>query len=99
MMAAIKNVGNPKHPPIVFIKENLTYDEMQSLHDVSDCYVQLTKTEGFGLGIFDAFNKNKSIIVTGYGGHVEFLNKNYLGLIDYELKPINSQNRKFFNLI
>lgn len=96
MMVAVKNSGNPKHPPIVFIKENLTYDEMQSLHDLSDCYVQLTKTEGFGLGIFDAFNKNKSIIVTGYGGHVEFLNKNYLGLVDYELKQINSQNRKFF---
>ena len=96
IMSEIKNCGNPNHPPIVFIKENLTYDEMQSLHDISDCYVQLTKTEGFGLGIFDAFNKNKSIIVTGHGGHVEFLNKNYLGLVDYELKPISSQNRTFF---
>ena len=95
-MNIIKDSGNPKHSPIIFIKENLTYDEMQSLHDISDCYVQLTKTEGFGLGIFESFKKNKPVIVTGYGGQIEFLGENYDGLIDCEAKSINEQNKKFF---
>jgi predicted GH43/DUF377 family glycosyl hydrolase len=66
------------------------------LHDISDCYVQLTKAEGFGLGIFDSFNKNKSVIVTGHGGQVEFLGNDYAGLVDFELKSINAENKKFF---
>jgi len=90
------NSINGNYPPIVFVKENLTYDELQSLHDICDCYVQLTKTEGFGLGIFEAFNKKKEVIVTGYGGHIEFLGKYYDGLIKFELKNINSENKKFF---
>lgn len=96
IMNAIKDSNNPNHPPIVFIKENLTYDEIHSLHDISDCYLQLTKTEGFGLGIFDSYKKNKFVIVTGHGGHVEFLSKNYIGLVDFQIKPINSENQKFF---
>lgn len=90
------NSINENYPPIIFVKENLTYDELQSLHDICDCYVQLTKTEGFGLGIFEAFNKKKDIIVTGHGGQVEFLGENYDGLVDFELKPINNENRRFF---
>jgi len=96
LMKVLKDTNNPKHPPIIFIKENLTYDEMQSLHDISDCYVQLTKAEGFGLGIFDSFNKNKSVIVTGHGGQVDFLGSDYAGLVDFELKSINAENKKFF---
>lgn len=96
IMNCIKDSDNSKHPPIIFIKENLTYDEIHSLHDISDCYIQLTKTEGFGLGIFDAYKKNKFVIVTGHGGHTEFLGENYVGLVDFELKQINSDNRKFF---
>ena len=52
-----RNSLNTDHPPIVFVKDNLIYDELQSLHDICNCYVQLTKSEGFGLGIFEAFNK------------------------------------------
>jgi predicted GH43/DUF377 family glycosyl hydrolase len=96
IMRVIKDSKNPKHPPVIFIKENLTYDEMQSLHDISDCYVQLTKAEGFGLGIFDSYNKNKPVIVTSHGGQLEFLGNDYTGLIDCEIKPINTENKKFF---
>ena len=90
----ITNLYN--HAPILYIKENLNYDEIKSLHDLSDCYVQLTKSEGFGLGIFDAFNLGKDIIVTGYGGHTEYLGENYKGLIDYELNPLSDNESVFF---
>lgn len=90
----ITNLYN--HAPILYIKENLNYDEIKSLHDVGDCYVQLTKSEGFGLGIFDAFNLGKDIIVTGYGGHTEYLGENYKGLIDYELNPLSDNESVFF---
>lgn len=94
------NCTDGNHPPIVFIKENLTYDEMQSLHDMCNCYIQLTKTEGFGLGIFEAYNKKKEIIVTGYGGQISFLDHKSSNLVDYKLQSINNVYEKFnlFNL-
>ena len=84
------------HAPILFIKENLNYDEIRSLHDIGDCYVHLTKTEGFCLGAFDAFNNNKKIIITGYGGHIEYLGKDYDGLVDYELTSLAINESVFF---
>lgn len=90
----ITNLYN--HAPILYIKENLNYDEIKSLHDIGDCYVQLTKSEGFGLGIFDAFNSGKDIIVTGYGGHIEYLGENYNGLVNYELNPLSDNESVFF---
>ena len=84
------------HAPILFIKENLNYDEIRSLHDIGDCYVHLTKTEGFCLGAFDAFNNDKKVIITGYGGHIEYLGKDYDGLVDYKLNPLSNNESVFF---
>lgn len=81
----------PNHAPILYIKDELNYDEMKSFHDIGDCYFSLTKTEGFGLGGFDAFHSQKDIIVTGYGGHVEYLGNTHTGLVSYKLEPVNSE--------
>lgn len=88
-------VGNLSVPPIVFLKDVLTYDEIQSLHEQCDCYIQLTRTEGFGLGIFEAYNRNKKVIVTNYGGHTEYLPKSYEGLVGYEKIPV--QDSVYYN--
>lgn len=77
------------HAPIIYIKDQLNYDEIQSIHYHSDCYFSLTRTEGFGLSIFDAYKQNKNIIVTGYGGHVEYLGENYPTLVKYNKIPAN----------
>ena len=84
------------HAPIIYIKDSLNYDEVKSLHDIGDCYFHLTKTEGFCLGAFDAFNNDKKVIITGYGGHTEYLGKNYNGLVDYKLNPLSSNESVFF---
>lgn len=83
-----QNKSYAGHAPIIFLKSSFSYDEMESLHEQCDCYVQLTHTEGFGLGIFDAYNRGKKVIVTGHGGHVEYLGKDYAGLVEYELTPV-----------
>ena len=58
-------------------------------------YVSLHKGEGFGLTIFDAFNLNKEIITTKFGGQIDYLGKNYKGLVDYKL--CNVSNMENFN--
>lgn len=80
-----------KAPPIFLIKDLLTYDEIKTLHALCDCYVSLTKTEGFGLGAFDAYQSKKDVIITGYGGQIEYLQKDYDGLLPYKLVSVNSE--------
>lgn len=84
------------HAPILFVNEQLSYDEIHTLHDISDCYIQLTKSEGFGLGIFDAFNKGKKVIVTGYGAHKYYLGENYDNYINYKLENLKKDDEIFF---
>jgi glycosyltransferase involved in cell wall biosynthesis len=78
-----------KHPPrIRYILNNLSEKEMLGLHSIGDCYVSLCKSEGFGLTIFEAFKYGKKVITTGYGGQIDFLGKDYEGLVKYKLDSI-----------
>jgi len=67
---------------------NLNEREMLSLHSFGDCYVSLTKSEGFGLTIFEAFHLKKDVIATGYSGHIDFLGKDHPGLVKYKIGSI-----------
>ena len=67
---------------------NLNEREMLSLHSFGDCYVSLTKSEGFGLTIFEAFHLKKDVIATGYSGHIDFLGKDHPGLVNYKIGSI-----------
>ena len=96
LLEIVKITDKYDHAPIIYIKDSLNYDEVKSLHDIGDCYFHLTKTEGFCLGAFDAFNNDKKVIITGYGGHTEYLGKNYNGLVDYKLNPLSSNESVFF---
>lgn len=82
----------PNHAPVICLFENMSNKEMLALHALGDCYISLTKSEGFGLTIFDALNYNKKIIATGYSGHLDFLGNSYPGLVKYELGPVSGMN-------
>jgi glycosyltransferase involved in cell wall biosynthesis len=74
---------------IFVIFENLTNQQILSLHSFGDCYVSLNKGEGFGLTIFDAFNYGKKVITTGYGGQIDFLGTDYSGLVNYKIDKVS----------
>jgi glycosyltransferase involved in cell wall biosynthesis len=82
-------------PVIEYILDNITDSEISGLHAAGDCYVSLTKSEGFGLTLYDAYKYGKKIIVTGYGGHVDFLGKNYQGFVKYTLENILSEDEMY----
>jgi glycosyltransferase involved in cell wall biosynthesis len=85
-----KIISQYENPPLVIcITENMKTENMLALHAIGDCYVSLTKSEGFGLTIFDAFNYGKRIIATGYSGHMDFLGENHPGLVKYTIAPVS----------
>jgi glycosyltransferase involved in cell wall biosynthesis len=85
----VNKLTNKLGTSIHIILDNLSNRDILGLHSFGDCYVSLNKGEGFGLTIFDAFNYNKKVITTGYGGQVDFLGIPYKGLVKYKIDKVS----------
>lgn len=70
---------------INLITEELSSAQILNLHQRNDCYISACKSEGWGLGAFEAALHKNPVIMTGFGGQTEFLNINKELLIDYKL--------------
>ncbi len=77
--------GRSNLPEIVLSTRTLSEAEMDDLHRRGDCYLSLSRGEGWGLGAFDAAAWGKPVIVTGWGATPEFLPDGYPYLVDYDL--------------
>ncbi len=73
---------------IKIISKRLTRDEIYSLLDVSDAYVSLHRSEGFGLTIAEAMFLGKPVICTNYSGNLDFTNTDNSLLVDYKKMKI-----------
>lgn len=73
---------------IKLISEVLSDAQIQALHRRGDCYVSLTRSEGWGLGAFDAAAAGKPVIITGYGGQVEYLPDDLAYLVKFKMVPV-----------
>lgn len=58
---------------IILMDGYLSQIENHSLTALSDCYVSLHRSEGFGLTIAEAMALGRPVIATGYSGNVEFM--------------------------
>lgn len=76
------------YPPIYLVSDMLSEEEMSGLHARGDCYVSLDRGEGFGLSPFTAAAKGNPIIVTGFGGSLEYAKPDNSYLVEYSLTPV-----------
>ncbi len=83
--------GHTNASEISLSTNRLTRKEIDSLHTHGDCFVSLSRGEGWGLGAFDAGAFGKPVVVTGWGGTREFLPDDYPYFVDYELVPTTSE--------
>ena len=60
-------------------------DEVNSLIALSDCYVSLHRSEGFGLTLAEAMALGKPVIATGYSANVDFMNVSNSLLVRYQM--------------
>jgi glycosyltransferase involved in cell wall biosynthesis len=70
------------------IDDDLSEECIRALHARGDCYVSLTRSEGWGLGAFDAAAAGNPVMMTGYGGQLDFLPREAAYLVDYTLVPV-----------
>jgi glycosyltransferase involved in cell wall biosynthesis len=75
-------------PVVMIADESLSDGEMRALHESGDCFVSLARTEGWGLGAFEAARLGRPVVMTGYGGQLDFLDPDLAWLVDYQMVPV-----------
>jgi glycosyltransferase involved in cell wall biosynthesis len=73
---------------VVLLDKLMTRSQAYGVIAMSDCFVSLHRSEGFGLGLAEAMLMAKPVIATGYSGNLDFMNRNNSLLVDYELVEI-----------
>jgi len=80
--------------PRVEVINGLVSDErMNEIHNMSDCYVSFSKSEGVGMGAVEAAMRDKPVIITNYGGAPEYIKTPYT--IDCELQELEQDDFLF----
>lgn len=77
----------PDPAKIITLTQEQTQTQIEAIHTRGDCFVSCCKSEGWGMGAFDAASRGKPVIITGYGGQLEFLKVGKHHLIPYDLVP------------
>lgn len=70
----------------VFVLDRiLARDEVDSLIMVSDCFVSLHRSEGFGFGPAEAMSLGKPVVLTNWSGNTDYMTPENSVAINYEL--------------
>jgi len=64
---------------------------IRDLHRRGDCYVSLTRSEGWGLGSFDAAAAGNPVITTAFGGQLDYLPPHTAFLVHCKRIPVQDR--------
>jgi glycosyltransferase involved in cell wall biosynthesis len=78
-------------PRILLIDGEFTRPRAIALLALSDCFLSLHRSEGFGRGPAEAMLLGKPVIVTDYSGTRDFATSETALLVDYELVPVGAE--------
>ncbi|MFC6231009.1 glycosyltransferase [Paenibacillus allorhizosphaerae] len=73
---------------IYLIKETLNREDTNALISVTDSYISLHRSEGFGLGLAEAMYLGKPVIGTNWSSNTDFMNQDNSCLVNYKLIPV-----------
>ena len=78
-------------PSFYFVHGNMKKEEIASLvtHSKVKLYASATRGEGYGLPLIEAAVAGKPIVATNWSGHLEFLQRENFGNVDYDLVEIS----------
>jgi glycosyltransferase involved in cell wall biosynthesis len=78
LKATCKEDVKVKIPNVLVINGLLSKEHMDRIHDACDCYVSFSNSEGVGMGAVEAALRDKPVIISKYGGAVEYINTEYV---------------------
>lgn len=80
----------PVRDRVMVIEGTLSDLEMKSLIWLTDCFISLHRSEGFGRGISEAMALGKPVIATAYSGNMDFCNEETALLVPYDLIDVQA---------
>jgi glycosyltransferase involved in cell wall biosynthesis len=87
--AASRRTGRANANFAIIAADDISGRTMDAIHTIGDCYVSLTHGEGWGMGAFDAATLGKPVLITGWGGQLDYLGEDYPGLIRHRMTPVS----------
>ena len=78
-------------PNIYLLHSTLTDWEVNSLynHPKVKCHVSFTRGEGFGRPLLEASISGKPMVISGWSGHMDFINEKYISTIGGSLQDVH----------
>lgn len=85
------SVDAKTYPNIYLLHSTLTDWEMNSLynHPKVKCHVSFTRGEGFGRPLLEASISGKPMVISGWSGHMDFINPKYISTIGGALEGVH----------
>ena len=77
-------------PDITIIDAHWSHHQVQALVELSDCFVSLHRSEGFGLNMAMAMAANRPVIATGYSGNMDFMDAESAFVVPYDLVDVGA---------
>ncbi|MBY9080286.1 glycosyltransferase [Paenibacillus sp. HN-1] len=72
--------------PVVVIGRHLSPGQLKGLYTLGNVFVLPTRGEGVGLPFLEAMASGTPVMATGWGGHMDFLNRSNSFLVNYKLQ-------------
>lgn len=87
----LKNdIGLSNYPNVLLLSSLMTNEQIKSLHATYDCFVLLSRSEGWGLPYMEAMCQGKPCIGTKYSGNLEFMNDENSFLVPATEVPVSN---------
>jgi glycosyltransferase involved in cell wall biosynthesis len=85
-------VLNPDMAELILMEEDIDVGAMRNLYLEADAVVSPSRGEGFNLPAAEAIAAGMHLIVTGYGGHMQFCRPEVARLLRYTMAPSMQPN-------
>lgn len=83
--------GKPPHPSVLVLPQHLPHVAMQYLYTRCDAYLSIVRSEGWGMGAYEAAWYGRPVVATAWGGQLDFLPPTHSCHIGYNLIPVAPQ--------
>lgn len=80
---------------ITIMAEKLDRDDVLGLYEISDAFVSLHRSEGFGRCLAEAMLFGKPVVATNYSGSREIANESSACVVNYTLIPVPENSYPF----
>jgi glycosyltransferase involved in cell wall biosynthesis len=86
------NLLDLENENIILINEILTIKDKNILMNISDAYISLHRTEGYGLTMLESIMLEKPLICTNYSGSLDFCDKDYVELVNGKMVKVDEDS-------